>query len=120
MFQKDAGYLKGYIRFRFEPNFINEIKVLTEPELIEWLKSCSKISNSSFEFLKVNTKVFKNWKALSESDKLLFRNLPDEYIESFHQFDDFAFFKKFCPVELPSNVNIVEKVMANNYKQVFF
>lgn len=93
---------------------------ISESNQIRWLEEYGELTSFLRNELKTKPLTFKNWENLDEADKLFLRNIPNEWIPSVYQFDDFCFIRKFCPVQLPSNVGITEKIMTNNYKQVFF
>ncbi|WP_152640706.1 hypothetical protein [Flavobacterium sp. 316] len=70
--------------------------------------------------LKSKPMTFRNWNNLEEADKLLLKNIPDEWIPSVYQYQDFCFIRKFCPVDISSWVRIKPNLMPNGYKQVTF
>jgi hypothetical protein len=62
---------------------------------MDWIKSCGKIQKPAMELINNVSKIFRNWKALSIEDKILFTMLPDEYIKSAYQYHGFLFLESF-------------------------
>jgi len=119
-FRVDFQLANSWEKFRFEPNLIDEYKKLSIDEKINWFKSSGTINAISMEHLKMHPKTFNNWKNLSLEDKLLFKNSPDTYIQSIYQFDDFIFFRRFSPVEIPTIARDIPSVKPAGYLQVEF
>lgn len=118
--------------FKNKPELINQwkryyddliirsnFKSLTKEEQILWFEHYSNLSPDLIKEIKTKPNIFKNWSELSEADKLLLKNIPEEWIPSVYQYRDFCFIRKFSPIEIPNFARVFPN-QKNGYLQVEF
>jgi hypothetical protein len=88
--------------------------------MIKWCEHYGILPPHLINELKAKPLTFRNWNNLNEADKLLLKNIPDEWIPSVYQFQDFCFIRKFCPVEIPNIAMDIPKLKSKGYIQVEF
>jgi hypothetical protein len=122
-----------FAKMKANTNFVNEwqkyyddliirsnFKSLTETEQILWFEHYPNLPPDLIKEIKTKPDIFKNWSELSDADKLLLKNIPEEWIPSVYQYRDFCFIRKFSPIEIPNSVIPKPKTMPNGYLQVYF
>jgi hypothetical protein len=119
-FVQEPSLINKWLRYYDDLALREEFKALGENGMIEWCEHYGTLPQNLINELKSKPRTFKNWNNLDEADRLLLKDIPNEWIPSVYQYQDFCFIRKFCPVDIPSNSRIIEKPMANNYKQVYF
>ncbi|MFH7012321.1 hypothetical protein ACHRV5_10640 [Flavobacterium sp. FlaQc-52] len=108
-------WIKFYDDLVLRPSFT----FLGKDKQLLWLEHYPNLSTNLINHIKTKPNTFKNWSELSEIDKLILKNIPEEWIPSVYQYQDFCFIKKLSPIEIPSFTRIFPKE-KNGYLQVEF
>jgi hypothetical protein len=119
-YEQNTSLIKKFAYYEKIPNFKLEFKAMGIKNTILWCEHYGILPTYLINELKAKPLAFKNWSSLNNADKLLLKTIPNEWIPSVYQFDDFCFIRKFCPVEIPTIADIIPIPKDGGYKQVTF
>ncbi|WP_291134660.1 hypothetical protein [Flavobacterium sp. UBA7663] len=127
-FENDPSLINKWLKYGDDNAYIHLENGVTkhhfielgQTEMIKWCEHYGILPPHLINELKAKPLTFRNWNNLNEADKLLLKNIPDEWIPSVYQFQDFCFIRKFCPVEIPHIAEILPDLNKNGYLQFRF
>ena len=120
-FVTDPTLITKWFKYFDDPVLRFQFKAMGHDGMLTWCEHYGILSQNLIDEIRVKPLTFKNWNELDDTDKLYLKDIPNEWIPSVYQYQDFCFIRKFSPIDIPNNINIIkESLKSKGYRQVEF